>query len=786
MGRVALRLIVEGVVQGVGFRPFVHRLALATGVSGYVRNVGGSEVEIFIEGPAESVSKFLKGLNELKPPPAVIEGIEVFEERPRGLNGFKILRSSRERLRRSAIPPDLAMCRYCLKEILDPRDRRFGYAFNSCAWCGPRFSMMYSTPYDRENTAMRDFPLCSECRAEYEDVSNVRRYHAQGISCPACGPKLWLECRDGEVVECGDPIAEAARLIEEGYIVAVKGLGGYHIAALATDDDVVLELRRRKGRPSKPFAVMGLDVETLRRAVVIGEDDARILTSPQAPILLLPKAEGSPVSKHVSPGLRFEGVFIAYTPLHYLLLSKVEDGMLIMTSGNPHGRPMCTTIECSRKVLSKYVDYILQHNREIVNRVDDSVLRKTRGEYVMLRRGRGYAPLWVRLGRQLPSEVVAFGADIQSAGAVGFEDKAVLTQYVGELRDAETLADLRRFLEFLIKSYGIDLKHAWVVVDKHPNYLSRSAGESLAREWGVAGVVSVQHHYAHALATTVDRGLLGRRVVAVVMDGTGYGDDGQVWGGEILALDEGLRYVRAGHIRYAPLVGGDASVERPARYLLTALASVAGGEEATHVLRACGAVEGLPGGVREAELLLRSVEAGSYVMTSSTGRFLDAASALLGICLVRTYEGEPAIRLESAAYGQGLDGGIVKAFKVLRKGNSLLIDPYEALLEAFRRVWVERSVGRGVAARSLLEGLGRAFGRAAAEVVREFGADAVVLGGGAAVNEYLVKGVEDGLRECGVSLKPLLPRKVPPGDGGVALGQVAFLLSAGFAGRSPL
>ncbi len=783
MGRVALRLIVEGVVQGVGFRPFVHRLAMITGVSGFVRNVGGSEVEIYVEGSEEGVSKFIRGLKELKPPPAVIEGIEIFEEAPRGIDGFRILRSSTERIRRSAIPPDFAVCRHCIKEVLNPSDRRFGYAFNSCAWCGPRFSMMYSTPYDRENTAMRDFPMCSECRAEYEDIGNVRRYHAQGISCPACGPRLWLESREGEVIECGDPIAEAARLIDEGSIVAVRGLGGYHIAALATDDDVVLELRRRKGRPSKPFAVMGLDINTLRRAVIITVEDAEVLTSPQAPILLLPKAEETPISKYVSPGLKFEGVFIAYTPLHYLLLSHVRDGMLVMTSGNPHGRPMCTGINCSRKVLTRYVDYILQHNREIVNRVDDSVLRKTCGEYVMIRRGRGYAPLWIRIGRRLPVEAIALGADIQSAGAVGFEDKAVLTQYVGELGHPETLRDLRNFIEFLTCCYGVNPGKAWVVVDKHPKYLSRAVGESLAREWGSSGVVSVQHHYAHALATAADQGLLGRRFVAVVMDGTGYGDDGQVWGGEVLAVDEGLNYVRAGHLRYAPLVGGDASVERPARYLLAALASVAGGEEAMRAASACGAIESLPGGLREAELVLKAVEAGLYVMTSSTGRFLDAASALLKVCMRRTYEGEPAVRLESVAYGEGLDQSILKAFNIVRKGKLVIIDPYRALLKTFERVWVERASSIGVAARSVQEGLGRAFGHAAAEVAREFGAEALVLGGGAAVNEYIVKGVKEGLKEYGVRLTPVLPKKIPPGDGGIALGQVAYLLSNEFLRR---
>ena len=769
--RVALHVTVEGIVQGVGFRPFIHRLALSTGVAGYVRNAGGSEVEVYLEGSVGSVSRFLKGLIEERPPPAIIESIEITPVKPRGLRGFRILRSGDAVIKRSMMPPDLAICPHCLAEVLDPNNRRFRYAFNSCAWCGPRFSMMYKAPYDRENTSMRDFPLCSECLREYRDVSNVRRYHAQGISCPKCGPRLWLEDRNGQLISADDPISEAAKLIDEGNIVAIKGLGGYHIAALASDDDVVLELRRRKKRPTKPFAIMGLNLSVLSKLVKLREEAEALLTSPQSPILLLPKAEGTPVSKYVSPGLDVEGVFLPYTALHYLLLQETRDKFLIMTSGNPHGKPMCTDEECARKVLSGFVDYFLHHDRVIVNRVDDSVLRFTDGAPVMLRRSRGYAPTWVKLGARLPKDVVAFGADLQGAGAVGFEDKVVLTQYVGDLEDLDTAQDLVKFLNYLIRNYRIEPKDAVVAVDKHPSYTSRSLGLTLAKEWGTQHVIEVQHHYAHALATMADHGLLGKGVVAVIADGVGFGDDGAVWGGEVFIIHEDLSYERVAHLEYIPLVGGNATVKYPARYLFTALAYRYGEDEALKVLRNSGALRGLRLGEVEARMLASAIESGNLVWSSSTGRFLDAASALLGVCLRRTYEGEPAIRLESFTRGAVSDPRILNSFTVEGSGTKKVINVADALMRTYELVYVGKEVKPRDAARSIQEGLGMALGRVAAEILKERGLDTIVLGGGVMVNDFIVRGLRKAVRSVAPTAKALLPTKVPAGDGGIALGQ---------------
>ncbi|MCC6014991.1 MAG: carbamoyltransferase HypF, partial [Desulfurococcaceae archaeon] len=444
-GLLALHILVSGLVQGVGFRPYVHLTAKSLGLAGFVRNSGGSEVEIWIEGAEEKVLEFLRRVALEVPEPAEVESVHVEVVSPVGYRDFTIERSSSSVRLRSMIPPDFGICDACLREVLDPGDRRYLYPLNSCVWCGPRYSMMYGVPYDRERTAMRDFPLCSECLAEYRDLGNRRRLHAQGISCPRCGPRVRLYTRDWEEVGVADPVSEAAKLIDEGYIVGVKGVGGYHIACLASDDGVVAELRRRKRRPTKPFAVMVLDVEVAGRLVELSEEGVRLLRSPQRPIVLLPKREGSPLSRYVSPGMSHEGVFLPYTALHYLLLSRLRDKFAVMTSGNVSDEPMCYDEDCARTKLSRIVDFFLVHERTIVNRVDDSVVRFTAGRSLLLRRGRGYAPRWVRIPAKLEHEVVALGADMHSAPAVAFEDKVVLAQYIGELVNGDTVAEFLKY-----------------------------------------------------------------------------------------------------------------------------------------------------------------------------------------------------------------------------------------------------------------------------------------------------------------------------------------------------
>jgi len=772
------KVIVTGIVQGVGFRPAIYRLATKLNLKGYVRNVGGSEVEIWIEGSEENIREFISHLLSNMPPPAKIESVHIEFSNPRGFRTFKIIPSAKGRIYRSMIPPDIALCDECLAEVLNPHDRRYRYPFNSCAWCGPRFSMMYSTPYDRENTAMKAFPLCNYCAGEYRDPNNVRRFHAQGISCPQCGPKL--ELRDGswKLVEVKDPLKEAAKLINEGYIVAVKGLGGYHIAALATDDDVVIKLRRRKSRPTKPFAVMVLDINSAARIVELNNNAISILTSMERPIVLLPKKKDSPVSKYVSPGLSMEGIFLPYTPLHYLLVADIRDRMAIMTSGNAKDLPMCVNEECAKKVLLKFVDYVLLHNREIVNRVDDSVVRFTSGEPVLLRRGRGYAPKWIRLPSKLSRPAIAFGADIHNAGAIAFNDKVVLTQYIGELSNKEVAEDLLKYINFFVRVYGISLRNSVIIVDKHPKYLSRALGIELAEKYGV-DIVEVQHHYAHVLTTLVDRRLWSGKFIGLALDGVGYGDDGNIWGCEVLLIENySPKYKRLAHMRYTRSTGSDRDVVYPARMLIYFLSEFMDSSDIRELFTRLGIMKALPLGETEFNAVITQLKETTPVKISSIGRLLDSIAVLLNICHVRTYEGEPAIRLEAEAK----DGRYVLDERLHNRMIMCGEGTYELdaspLLKELINILMNGS-GRERDIKDLAYSSLVTIGRALAAIVRKVARGRrvepyILMGGGAVVNDVITSTIKKELRD--EDMYVLLPRKVPPNDGGIALGQVASLL----------
>lgn len=757
--RIAMYIIITGLVQGVGFRPFVSRTAMRTHLSGYVRNIGGSEVEIWIEGEPEKVYEFLVTLYQDKPETVIIESVYIALEDPRGYTEFMIKESSENALTRSNIPPDFAICSKCLAEILDPFNKRYLYPFNSCAWCGPRFSMIYRVPYDRGNTSMSKYKLCNNCLEEYTDPDNIRRYHAQGISCPIDGPKLGLFDKDFNQIDCEDPIVQAAKLINEGHIVALKGLGGYHIAALATDDDVVLELRRRKRRPRKPFAIMGLDTVILRKLVYMDENDEVLLNSPQAPILLLPKRPDTPVSRHVSPDLSHEGVFIAYTALHYLLLRNTNDKFLIMTSGNVTGDPMCIDEYCAKVKLSKIVDYFLVHDREIVNRVDDSVIRKTGDSYVLIRRSRGYAPAWITLRRDLGGEFIAFGGDLSATGAVGFDDKVVLTQYIGDLESPLAQKDLLKYIDFLISNYHIG-KYAKpvVVVDMHPRLYSRSLGIQYAESRSLQ-VVEIQHHYAHVLGAAVDNELEGI-IAGVAIDGLGWGLDGTVWGGEILVFNtEKYGFKRTASLNPLPLTS-DRDVTYPLRLLFAYYSTR--GYEFDEIVKL---VNFRNDDQIELKATYTIAKRGKFTPASSTGRLIDLVASILEPRIKRTFEGEPAVWLESVATGgEFMD---IDYFKVIVYNGIYRLN-YDDVID-----WLVENrlkYDKPTLAKSFLYSLGRALGDVFVYSTKGLRIDGVVASGGAIVNEYIYNGLRDRLKE--EQLFPSIPKRIPPGDGGLAFGQV--------------
>ncbi len=757
----SLTIRVSGIVQGVGFRPFVYRIASRLRLSGYIRNMGGSEVEIRVEGPPKSLSAFVKSLLDEKPPPARIEEILIEVSAPDGIEGFRILPSVKRAGLYSMIPPDIAVCEECLREVYDASDRHYRYPFNSCVWCGPRFSMMRDVPYDRANTAMDEFPLCEECIREYRDPNNIRRFHAQGISCPNCGPSIWLEDANGRRIGVEDPLREVSKIIDEGGIVAIKGVGGYHIACLATDDEIVKKLRERKKRPTKPFALMALDLEVVEEHLVVDDQSRSILTSPERPILLLTKKEGSPLSRFIAPGLNTIGVMLPYTPLHHMILNDTKDHILIMTSGNEHNKPMCTTVDCARSRLGNIVDYFLHHNREIVHRVDDSVVRFTNGRLTMLRRSRGYAPMWLRLPRKLRVPVIAFGAELQNVGAVAFSDKVVLTQFIGDTDELENLEFLEKMLRFFIDVYRVDPSNSVLVADLHPRYASRRLAERWAETYNVE-LRLVQHHHAHIASVMVENKVpIGSKVVGIAMDGLGYGDDGTFWGGEVLLCGYDS-YERIGGLRPQPMPGGDLATRFPVRMLIGILSTFMSDLEVMRVLEQLNLIDKLPKGRTEALVSLKQARKGTPLI-SSIGRVLDAVAALLNISHVRTYEGEPAMKLESVAS----EGRLLEGIEAPIKGN--LVDT-SRLVESLMEVDGD---ARDLAYTTLYL-LGRSLGDIAVRHASSLDGDFILVSGGAAVNSILIKGIEDAAMEGGFRVR--LNSKVPVGDGGIALGQVASQL----------
>lgn len=766
-----MRIVVSGLVQGVGFRPYIDTLAKFLELRGYVRNVGGAEVEILVEGEIDKILLFLHKLLKDVPEPAEIEHVVIEKSEPTGRISFNIEKSSNTLQLRSMVPPDFSICDECLHEVLDPRDRRYRYPFNSCVWCGPRFSMMYEVPYDRDRTSMRDFPLCSDCLNEYKDPQNRRRYHAQGISCPVCGPRVYLYTNTWEPVDVRDPIEEAAKLVNEGYLLGVKGIGGYHIASLATDDDVVLKLRARKKRPSKPFAIMALDLSIADKLVVLDSDAKNLLTSPQRPIVLLPKKEGSPVSTYVSPGMAHEGVFLPYTALHYLLIRDIKDKFAIMTSGNVTDEPMCHNEDCAKVKLSKIVDYFLVHDREIVNRVDDSVIRFTDDVPIILRRARGYAPRWVRIPLKLSHDAVAMGADLHSAPAVAFENKVVLTQYIGELSNGESIAELLRYLRYFSKVYRIDLEKSIFIVDKHPRYVSRMIGLEMSKRSGQ--VLEIQHHVAHILSTMADNSLVGEAYIGIAADGVGYGDDGAVWGCEIMLVSR-KGYERLGKLAYVKLSGSDRDAEYPARALASYLSRFMSFDEINLIYEKRGLFKALPGGRLELEIFLNNLKR-SWIFSSSLGRLLDSISVMLGVASYREYEGSPAVRLEEASFGGSLLADDL-ADEMVRVGELVEIDPNPLFLKTLELLESGRNIKD--IAYTVQFAIGQALGRAAILVAKGRRVSRLIpVGGGAMVNTVIVRGIKSEISKEGYVLT--FPRTVPTNDGGIALGQIYSLVYIG-------
>lgn len=616
---------VYGIVQGVGFRPFVYRLAKEYNLNGWVLNTSSS-VEIEIEGKEDDIKAFIRDLNERKPPLAVIEHIEIEDT---DLNHFKdfIIKESKEDLGYQLISPDIAVCSDCLRELFDPKDRRYRYPFINCTNCGPRFTIIRDIPYDRSNTTMDRFKMCQDCEKEYNDPMN-RRFHAQPNACPVCGPKIWLEG-----IEADDPIKETARLLKDGKIIAIKGLGGFHLACDATNDRVIRILRERKRRGYKPFAVMMKDIETIKEYCYLSPEEEDILTSPQAPIVLLRIKELKDISREVAPNNNYLGVMLPYTPLHHLLLREVSIP-LVMTSGNLSEEPICQENEEALERLKGIADYFLLNDRDIYSRYDDSVIFFIEDRPQIIRRARGYAPSPIRLPLET-RETLGCGGELKNTFCLTKERYAFVSQHIGDLENLETLEHFISTLELYKRLFRIEPEI--IACDMHPDYLSTRYALSFE---GRLPIVRVQHHHAHIVSCMVENNIIGP-VIGISLDGSGYGLDGAIWGGEILIADY-TSFERKAHLEYLPMAGGEIAIKRPFRLAIGYLYSL------------FKEIPKLPflDEVPEEEIMIVKEQIDKNIntpLTSSMGRLFDAVSSMLNICKEASYEGQPAVELEMAS-----------------------------------------------------------------------------------------------------------------------------------------
>jgi hydrogenase maturation protein HypF len=766
----AVEVIVRGVVQGVGFRPFVHRLAIREGLDGWVRNEAGA-VRILAQGRSAAIAALLDGLRDDLPPLARLDELDVHRRESEPLSGFRVLASDASPIGRLPVSPDVAVCAACEAELCDATNRRFRYPFITCTDCGPRFTVIESMPYDRERSTMRAFPQCPACRAEYDDPAD-RRYHSETNSCSDCGPTLWFAPAGSPRAGTGDhgaddhgmeralgiaqattgdaALAAGARLLLDGGVLALRGLGGFHLAVDATRHQAVHELRKRKHRNEKPLAVMVRSLEDASRVAVVTPVEAALIASRERPIVVVRRREDGPVAEDIAPGLDSVGVMLAYTPLHRLLLDEVGGRPLVMTSGNESEEPIAIGNAEARRRLGSIADGFLLHDREIVARYDDSLVRVVGDRTLLLRRSRGYAPIPIPLPVPARVPILATGPHLKNTFTIAEGSDAYVSQHVGDLENLETLehfADARGRFETLFR-----IRPERVVRDLHPGYLSTR----LAEESGLPELEPVQHHHAHVAAVLGEHGVV-EPAIGIALDGTGYGDDGTVWGCEMLLADLTC-CTRLAHLRDAPLPGGDRAARSPWRALL-GFASL--DERSDWADRALAAVD--PAELSVARLQIR--RGLNAPPASSMGRLFDAAAAVLCLRLEAAYEGQAAMELEAAA--GAVEAAPLPFPRVARPDGATLLDPVPLL----------RALAEGRAQGTPLEELAAGFHEGVASAVAALAddlcaheeIDRVVLAGGCFQNARLLSCVEARLRDRGREV--LTPRALGPNDGAISYGQ---------------
>ncbi len=751
---------VSGIVQGVGFRPFIYRLANQCSLSGFIANTPAG-VSIEVEGAPEKVEEFLLRLPQEVPPLAKLTALSDREIDPQGEQSFRIISTRLDQPAKTLISPDIAVCEDCLRELANPRDRRFRYPFINCTNCGPRFTIIRDVPYDRARTSMDQFKMCAACQAEYDDPAN-RRFHAQPNACWDCGPQVQLLSASGTLIDIAEPIREAARLLQQGSTVAIKGLGGFHLACDAKNVDAVEKLRERKHRIEKPFAIMVQRLEIAERYGILDDLSKKQLLSIERPIVLLPSRPEVALPSGIAPGNRFLGIFLPYTPLHHLLFTSGKFDALVMTSGNLSEEPIAIDNLEAVQRLHGIADAFLVHNREILRRCDDSVLRVAAGIPQQLRRSRGFVPVPVAIEHE-SQPILAVGGELKNTVCVIRGSEAFLSQHVGDLENLESYNFFNEAVTHL--QHILEVQPQVIAHDLHPDYFSTKW--ALERE--DLQHIPVQHHHAHIAACMAENHLDGK-VIGIALDGTGYGADGAIWGGEILVADY-TTFDRTAHLQYVPLPGGSAAIHEPWRMAVSHLAKHYGNDLQSLDLPFLREIDS-----RKLHLVLQMMEREIHSpRTSSCGRLFDAVAALLGLRATVNYEAQAAIELEMAAHTSNDEGAypfdLVKEGSTWRIGTRSLFD------------WLIADIRKQVSipdmSRRFHNGLALVLADVAVKIRDARDLNRVCLSGGCFHNVLFFEFVLNALRKK--DFEVYFHSEVPAGDGGLSLGQAlvaAHLLKA--------
>jgi hydrogenase maturation protein HypF len=772
-------ITVRGVVQGVGFRPFVYRLATEEGLVGFIGNDTGG-VTIEVEGPASRIDSFRRRLQAEAPPLSRIDSAIASVARPTGESGFRIVASAAGGQVSTGIPADAATCSDCLRELLDPKDRRYRYPFLNCTNCGPRFTITRRIPYDRPQTSMADFKMCPACQAEYDDPTN-RRFHAQPNACPLCGPRVWLVTRGGMEIRSDDPVGETIDRLIAGEVIAIKGIGGFHLAVDATNESAVMRLRERKHRYGKPLAVMVRDLEASRAPCALTPPEETLLLTVARPIVIARGREENGIAPSVAPGIPWLGVFLPYAPLQHLLFADSRVRALVMTSANLSEEPIAIDNDEAMTRLGQIADAFLMHDREILQRCDDSVMALVDGAPQLIRRARGFVPLAVPLpgnfGRDGSPPLLAVGGHLKNVFALARGRFVYQSQHLGDLENLSGLDFFRESLDHLMRTFEIEPET--VVHDLHPGYLSTSWAKEWAGERGLR-IIAVQHHHAHVAACMAEHGIEGP-VIGLALDGTGYGTDGRIWGGEVLVsrLDG---FDRFAHLEYLPMPGGEAAIREPWRMALGALHAAVFDIESLEVLGLLSVKQ------QDAHVIGRMIERGlNTPLTSSCGRLFDAVAAVVLGRGVVDYEAQAAIELEGLAEGEpdGFDSGY--ALELLGGDWNTHESVRISAIPLWRELLADLRTGVAKAriAARFHAGVAGAFVRAAVLASDATGIRQVALSGGCLHNRRLARLLRAGLEAQ--EFEVFQHRQVSPGDGGLSYGQAvvaAAMLRSESAGET--